>query len=103
MSKRVRSIAEISARVFKNVVVPPGPGTRSPTKYAKKGLQGPARLEWWAESPDRNYALNRTLRALGLYQDESRDWREEQLQNFIDRGKILTKKGEGKRKGKKKR
>lgn len=42
------------------------------------------------------------LRALGVYQDEKRDTREEMIRSYAERGKVLVKKGEGKRQAKKK-
>eukprot|EP00041_Stephanoeca_diplocostata_P007872 m.113256 g.113256 ORF g.113256 m.113256 type:complete len:99 (-) comp17070_c0_seq1:321-617(-) len=90
-----RNIASISARIFGNVVRPPN--TRSPTKYARKFIKGDTIVDYFNEAPILYKKLFLPLRAMGIYTDESRDWREEQLRAYKARGKILTKKGEGKR------
>eukprot|EP00729_Bicosta_minor_P009480 gene9480-14426_t len=99
---KVRTVAEVSKRIFGHVIR--APNTRSPTKYLKRGWKGPAVEEYYKEAlkPNAVDKIFKPLRALGVYQDEKRDTREEMIRSYAERGKVLVKKGEGKRQAKKK-
>lgn len=95
-----KKMAAISARIFGNVVRPAN--MRSPTRYTKKLLKGDAIVDYSKAAPMHHARLQKPLRALGLYMDENKDFREEQIRTNKLRGKFITKKGEGKRASKKK-
>lgn len=102
MSARTpKKMAALSARIFGNVVR--APNMRSPTKYVKRMLKGQNMVDYTKHAPHFDKRLHKPLRALGLFYDEERDWRERMIAENKLRGKFITKKGEGKRDGKKKK
>lgn len=76
----------------------------SPTKYLKKAWKGPALEEYYkgAFRPNAIDKIFKPLRALGVFTDDRRDQREAMIEDYAARGKVLVKKGEGKRQQKKK-
>eukprot|EP00039_Didymoeca_costata_P019519 m.337856 g.337856 ORF g.337856 m.337856 type:complete len:104 (+) comp18248_c0_seq1:98-409(+) len=103
MANKAKPLAEISARIFGNIVKPPG--VRSPTKYLKKPLKGDAVYSYYEDINKANQLPEtfRVLCTLNLFTDQRQEFTDSQKRLLKQRGKFPTKKGEGKRNTKKKK
>jgi len=97
MADKAVKLAMLKARIFGQVVKPPN--VRSPSKLMRKSLRGPEVMEYFKGGvhPRAIDATFKPLRALSIFKDEDRDWRERQLKSYVARGKAIVKKGGGKR------
>eukprot|EP00049_Salpingoeca_infusionum_P025154 m.18162 g.18162 ORF g.18162 m.18162 type:complete len:102 (-) comp7705_c0_seq1:271-576(-) len=98
---RTRRLALLGRKIFGQVQHPPG--VKSPTRWLKKANRAEAMLKYYPQIIVNQNRLMTRMAAAGLYFNEKMFYHEQKVADMRERGKVPTKKGEGKRAAKKKK
>ncbi|EGD78918.1 hypothetical protein PTSG_01893 [Salpingoeca rosetta] len=101
MAERLRRLGMLSRSIFGQVVLPPN--VRSPTRHLKKATKAEAMMRYYPETVMHQNKLLTRMIAAGIYLDEKMIYEGEKKVMNEKRGRVPTRKGEGKRAQKKKK